>query len=147
MNPVPRQLEALGWNRRALTEDDFERCCEQEGIEVIEAETLPYPAVSGLYTELRGVPVIAISPRSKGLRRTLTLFHELAHHFMHSPDSGLFPKASYRKFDNQARAVALCALVPEPLLRRFIKGEVYEDDTLPHELLNARLKVLEQFGF
>lgn len=143
MKWVPRKLLQLGWNQRPLTQEDFDLCCQEEGIEVIEIAPLP---VEGFYTERRGLPVIVVNQRTRGLRHLLAEFHELCHYLLHSPDSATFSRATLKKINHEAEALALCAILPEPLLRKLVHDEAPEEDTFLYEILTERLKVMELYG-
>jgi Zn-dependent peptidase ImmA (M78 family) len=138
---IPHKLQERGFNRRPFTADDFDEICEEEGIEVIEVGPIP---VKGFYTERFGIPVIVINPALSGLRRLLTGFHELVHYLLHSPDSAYFPKAGVLKIDREARALAVCALIPETMIPHLIEGDPPEEDSFLYEILRERLQVLEE---
>jgi Zn-dependent peptidase ImmA (M78 family) len=144
MKWVPRKLLDLGWNRRPLTQEDFDLCCSECGVEVVELP-IPEPDVGGIYLMRRGLPVIIINEAAGGLRRLFAEFEELAHHLLHSPDVRFSLHSTESKLDNEAKALAVCALIPEPTLRRMLQEGMYEDDCFPHELLAYRVQVLETY--
>lgn len=146
MQWVPHQLLAIGWNERVLTDDDFDLLSDRLGLEVIELPFKRPAPCDGFYTVRRGRDVIVVDLRLRGLRRRYTVWHELSHALLHSHQSVHCGDAMLRKLNAEAHALALCALVPEPLLRRLLAGDAPEDDTLSHELIKARLEILERYN-
>jgi len=68
----------LGVNQKIMTEDDFLRICELEGIEIIETT-----GKFSWYMVVDNVPFIVLPRRKRGIKRLFAAFHELAHHFRH----------------------------------------------------------------
>jgi Zn-dependent peptidase ImmA (M78 family) len=137
------KLTRYGWNRRVLSEEDFYRICDKEGIEVIETPLV----TAGFYMVFEEQPYIIINANLRGVRRLHVAFHELAHHLLHAPRSvGFYGLRKDHKSEREAEALALCALIPEPLLRRMLAEEIVEEYGYTWEMLRQRLKVLDEFG-
>lgn len=137
------QLARYGWNRRVLTERDFVRICRRERVEVLEAPLHR----SGLYLFLDGRPYIVLNVNLRGIQRLHVAFHELAHHLLHAPcPLGFYGALPLHKCEREAEALALCALIPEPLLRRMLIDDIIEEYGYTREMLWRRLKVLDEFG-
>jgi Zn-dependent peptidase ImmA (M78 family) len=136
----------LGWNEKPWTEDDFHQCREAQGIFLseIEHDAMLWKA---FYTVCEGVPTIVVNARLRGIERLHVLLHELGHHLLHAPATCFFSDDMQEKIQFEAEAFAVCALVPESLLRKLLASKDYvEDYGFPAELLRCRLKVLELYG-
>lgn len=108
-------LKQIGWNKRILTMEDFERFCDRENIVVI---THALQGDDGRYfiDERRDSfqPVILLHNGLSGPKLVLTAFHEVGHHCWHHPGHyGLKGKT-----ENEAEFVGLIALMPRSLIRR-----------------------------
>lgn len=145
MNHLARKARGLrfGWNRRTQTEEDFHLLCRRFGVYLIETDS-PDMLWNGFYTSVHGTPTIIINARLRGLMRLRTLFHELGHHLFHSPATCFFSRATINKAEIQARAFAIACLVPEPMLRRLLTRDLFEDDCYPLELLRERVELADQ---
>lgn len=147
MNHLVRRAKGLrfGWGRRALTEADFHRVRESHGVLFVEIdhEDMEW---TGLYTHEFGPPTIIINARLRGIERLRVLFHELGHHLFHAPATCFFSDDSVNKVEEEAKAFALVALIPKQMIRKMLSWSLFEDDLLPVELLNQRLKLLELYG-
>lgn len=91
-----------------------------------------------------------LNSRLRGVRKLYVAFHELAHHFFHTTPSTA-SASFYRVVENsrdeiEAEAFALIALIPEPLLRSMLAGEIEEVYGYTSEMLKFRLKVLDRYG-
>ena len=143
MRLVLARLARFGWNRRVLTADDFYEICERERIEVIETPL----SNDGFYVVWHKRKFIVLNSKLRGVRWLHVAFHELAHHLLHAPQSigfrGLRPDT---KQEREAEALALCALIPEPLLRQMLTWEIEDEYGYTRDILEARLKVLDEFG-
>ncbi|HYG10102.1 MAG TPA: ImmA/IrrE family metallo-endopeptidase [Pyrinomonadaceae bacterium] len=135
----------IGWNRRALSEVDFQRLRKKLGVLLVEIDHDDMEW-KGLYTHEFGPPTIIINARLRGLERLRVLFHELGHHIFHAPDTCFFSDDSVSKVEDEARAFSLVALIPKKMIGRMMTWSLFEDDLLPVELLKQRLKILELYG-
>ena len=129
-----------GLNSRALTERDFYVICEREGIYVAEddSEDMKW---NGIYTIIDGVPVIIIKASLRGLERLWTMFHELGHHFMHTPSTCFFSAATLEKHQSEANAFAAIALIPVKVVRQIPLWELYDIDEFSTKLFQIRLEI------
>lgn len=105
-----QKLTEYGFNRHAMTEANFYRICEQEGIEVIECFQS-----NTFYMVIEGKPFIVIGTRKRGLKKLYAMFHELAHHFLHAGrllNEAFFYGQIENKQEFEADAFATIALIP-----------------------------------
>jgi Zn-dependent peptidase ImmA (M78 family) len=79
------QVPELG--TRNLTEDDFDRICEDKGISVI-----THAGTNSMYIRTCGRDIIAVAKDLRGESRLFTLFHELGHALIHG---GQYPNRAY----------------------------------------------------
>lgn len=113
MNLSLEKLSKYGFNQKALTERDFYRICEMEGVEVIED-----PRVTNIfYMTFEGRPFIVLgnSTKHRGVKRLFAMFHELAHHFLHSQRhaaNAFYFGLVESKQEFEADAFAAIALIP-----------------------------------
>lgn len=134
---VPRE-----WNVRILDDDDFWFYCGLQGILVQEVPIMR----PGLSFIRRGHNVIWIREGLRGIERRFILWHELAHFWLHPPGVQFFSGFG-NPVDNEANAVALCALIPLPVLLRFEIAEIAEMHDYPLSLIATRLQVYDKWGF
>ncbi|MGI8655439.1 MAG: ImmA/IrrE family metallo-endopeptidase [Pyrinomonadaceae bacterium] len=144
MNLISRKFKRLikGWNKRPLTEADFYAICEAEGIVVIENGSC-HMRWRGLYTVILDVPTIIINANIKGLERLWTMFHELGHHFLHSPSTCFFSESTLHKTQSEANAFAAIALIPERHVKQRPLWELYELDEYAVKLFQIRIELYE----
>lgn len=117
MNFSLGKLSKYGFNRRVLTEQDFYDICQAEGIEVFEMDV-----PTSFYFSVNGKHFIVIKSKLKGLRKTFSMFHELAHHFLHGGKdaaNAFFFGLLHSKNEIEADAVALIALLPKTALKDY----------------------------
>ncbi|HEX8708837.1 MAG TPA: ImmA/IrrE family metallo-endopeptidase [Pyrinomonadaceae bacterium] len=133
-----------GWNSRTLTEKDFWALCKKHGVEVYE-NSGKHMKWKGVYTVLDGIPTIIIDPRLKGLERLWTLFHELGHHLLHSPETCFFSDSTVHKAQSEANAFAAIALIPEKYVRQVPLWDVYDVDEFAAKLFQIRLGVFDLY--
>jgi Zn-dependent peptidase ImmA (M78 family) len=135
-----------GLNTRSLTEADFYRICRRERIKVVEMPLL----VPGFYMLCKGRRFIVIDSRVRGVRWLHVAWHELAHHFLHAPKRAasvsFFQVREESKVLFEAEAFAAIALIPEPMLRSMLAGEIEDEHGYTREMVEFRLKVLELYG-
>jgi Zn-dependent peptidase ImmA (M78 family) len=131
----------IGWNERALTEDDLYRICRRFKVSVIE-EPL---STRGFYYRLAGRDFITIDSRLSGTNRLAVLFHELGHFLLHVPETG--PAANFHRVGRRTRkeieadVFALCALIPHTIIESRRIDELAADGTYPADLIAARHKI------
>jgi Zn-dependent peptidase ImmA (M78 family) len=123
-----------GIGSRPMTEDDFYRICEHEGIEVLQS-----PEKFSFYFTMLDHHFIVLPKRRKGLKLIYAMFHELGHFAMHV---GSEPNAAFlnghSKDEAEADAIALIAMVPRSKLKElaFLDGSRFG-----HHLYNERLRL------
>ena len=132
------------WNERPLTEADFYRLCKRFNIRVQE---MPL-RVSGFYYRVMGRDFIAIDSRLTGMQKLFVMYHELGHFLFHMPESGAtanFHGVGHKtRYENEADAFALCAILPRSELKALTEHETTDDIT--HEILESRFAILERYG-
>jgi Zn-dependent peptidase ImmA (M78 family) len=111
------KLSDCGFNRKFLTEKDFYDICEKENITVLEIDVS-----TSFFMTVEGKSFIVLKSRLKGLPRVFTMFHELAHYFLHGANRGT--NAFYfgmlqSKAEFEADALATIALVPRFALNSY----------------------------
>ena len=136
------RLTAPDWNKRVFNEEDFHEFCETEGICITEAQI----GVAGLYTIYGGIPFIVLDPTLRGGQKLWVEFHELAHHWLHIPDTELFDYCSGKR-EIQANMVAACALIPLPIVRSKTAYEIQQEYGYPSELLRFRFALFRERRF
>lgn len=105
------RIAIYGFNQRFLTEEDFYKICEAEGIEIIWSDKK-----FSWYMTVESVPFIVLPRRARGLKLLFKMFHELAHHFRHYgelPTQVYFHELLDNKDEMEADAIATIALVPK----------------------------------
>jgi len=130
------------WNVRILDDEDFWFYCGLNGILVQEVPM----EKRGLSFIRRGHNVIWIQRGLTGIERQLILWHELAHFWLHPPGVQFFTSWG-SPVDDEANAVALCALIPLPVLLRFGITEIAENYDYPLSLVADRLMVYDRWRF
>lgn len=134
------------WNKRIPTETDFYRECRRHKIKVFH---LPLE-VPGFYMACHGMRGIYLDFRLRGFKFLLIAFHELAHALFHAPpgtSASFYMVTPDTKNEFEAEAFAVCALIPEPLLRRMLAGEIEEECGFGRDVLEFRLRVLDIYEF
>ncbi|MCD9188293.1 MAG: ImmA/IrrE family metallo-endopeptidase [Pyrinomonadaceae bacterium] len=114
---LTQKLKDYGFNERAMSEADFYTICESENIKVIETD-----APTSFYFSVEGNHFIIIKKSLKGLRKTFSMFHELAHYFLHGGDHlsrAYFYGMLKSKNEFEADALAVIALLPRKSLKSF----------------------------
>lgn len=132
------------WNKRPLTEKDFYRLCRKLDVFVIEDNSGEMDD-NGFYMVIEGVPTIFLNGRLKGLERLWTMFHELGHHILHTPETCFFSESTVHKAQSEANVFAAIALIPEKIVRQRPLWELYELDEFAARLFHIRLEVFEQY--
>lgn len=140
MKFLEEKLKGTGWNERVLTYEDFELTCEDEGILILH---LPFSR-EGLYGVCEDIPVIVLNENLRSIKKVEVAWHELAHHFLHTPALCCFSKDLKRKYQFEAQVVAVCALIPKPLIEPLLRSDDLSE--YPEKLLEFRLKVLDIFN-
>ena len=129
------------WNKRVLTDSDFARFCEDEGLRVVEVDNLETDTGEpGLYIEHRGYPFIALDTALRGTRRSWVQWHEIGHYILHTPGTQFFFGCSSR-IHNQANIVAACALMPRKLIRHSSAFSICEEFGYPTDLIELRFEI------
>lgn len=137
------KLLRYGFNKRFLTEKDFYAICEQENITVLEMEVS-----TSFYMCVSGESFIVIKKKLKGLRRVFSMFHELAHHFLHGANratNAFYFGLLESKVEFEADALATIALVPKFALYSY---DFLEDhpNKFAHKVFEDRKKLDFLYG-
>jgi len=122
------------FNEKALTEKDFWLICEKENIRVIETRLF----VDGFYFCEGASRFIVLNSALRGIFWLENAFHEIAHHFLHTP-----PRSQRQETD--ARAIALIAILPRGQLEKLV-SEADEFSEYAERILHERLEVLSKHG-
>lgn len=142
----PTFVKKFGWNKRSLTEDDFARACKRFKIGV---QLMPL-TIKGFYYCVKGKHYIAIDSRLRGLRKRITMFHELAHFLLHAPESGYTANFSgikrNSKEEREADAFAWACVFPLQLLTEKTNVELVEEEGYTLAMIKHRRKIYERFG-
>lgn len=122
------------FNEQALTEKDFWLLCEKENIRVVEANLI----VDGFYYSDGRRSHIYLNSALRGVFWLENAFHEIAHHFLHTP-----PRC--QRQETEARAIALIAILPRSQLE---KAALESDDFSEYaeRILHERVQILQQYG-
>jgi len=121
-----------------LTEVDFWDYCAASRIVVREVQ-LEQPGYSMVY---EGRLHIYIHDQLRGVDRLYTLYHELAHHWLHPPRIQFFLGMD-KNIEFEANLVAACALIPKTLLAHHWPSEIAEEFSYPTWLIKYRQTLLE----
>jgi Zn-dependent peptidase ImmA (M78 family) len=136
----------INWNKRALTEDDFNRLCRRFKVTVQE---MPL-SVSGFYYCMKGRHFIAVDSKLATQKKLFVMFHEFAHFLMHVPDTGV--TANFHGIGNKTRkeseadAFALCALIPCTWIETRTEQEILEDEGVEAEVFRERIDLYKRIG-
>ena len=139
MKQVTSLLMKRGWNRRVLTNDDFDEWCERDGVMVMEEE-IEYP---GFYLIRNTQPVIVLNKKLRGIERQIVAWHEYGHHVLHVPNGRFFCLDNIDKAEYQAHLIAAIALIPRPDLFRPLSE--LQEEGYPLDFLRFRSRVFDQF--
>ena len=129
------------WNWRVFTFRDFELFCARDGVEVFELSMSPV----ALYTVYHRVPVILLNSRLSGTEKSYVGFHELGHHWLHSPGQQ-FHWGFETKMDCEANIVASCSLIPYPVIDLKTDAEIQEEFGYSHKIIRFRREIYETWG-
>ena len=108
-----RRLVPRHWNKQVFTWADFEFFCGLDGVSVYEQPLQERPA---FYCVFAGSPSIFIDHKVKKSRRLWVLFHELAHHWLHTPEIHWFDGFDQRAYVSLQRTAT-------PRLSWFLSNE------------------------
>lgn len=135
-------LDHIGWNKRILNEDDFDKCCASYGILFIETSM----KWQGLYLVRQSIPVIAINSSLKGWQRLLVCWHEMVHHLLDTPELTFFSIGSLNKMEERADIISICSVIPKTIISCDSPYTLVEEYGFPEEIIQSRLKILYEFG-
>ena len=139
---IKRTVKA--WNVRPLTEDDFWRLCKKNGVLAIEDDSDDMIR-QGLYTVVEDVPVIFLHADLRGVERLWTMFHELGHHLLHTPETCFFSEHTYEKAQCEANIFTAIALIPKKVIQQMYLWDLYDVDEFAAKLFQIRLEVFEKY--
>lgn len=135
----------IGWNERALGEDDAFELARRLGVEV----QIKSMSTDGFYFRLLGREFIAINRNLPSALRLKVLFHELAHLLFHAPTSG--PAVGFHRVGKRNRqeieadTFAICAVLPVKAIKARTVEELI-DDGFAKELVYERVDIWHRFG-
>lgn len=129
------------WNIRVFTDDDFHQLCEDEHVQVYESDM----GIPGAYCIYSGSPVIFINRALPQNRKLFVKFHELAHHWLHSPGVQFFLN-THSKVELEANIVAACALIPVTLWAAKTEYEIIDEYGYSPELIYIRSEIYRTWG-
>jgi Zn-dependent peptidase ImmA (M78 family) len=132
------------WNKRPLTEKDFFKLCKKFKVLVIEDGSNNMVG-RGMYMVIEGIPTIFINSRLTGLERLWTMFHELGHHLLHTPETCFFSDSIHHKDQHEANIFAAIALIPENVARQRPLWNLYDLDEFAARLFEIRLEVFDLY--
>jgi len=125
-----------------MTEEDFYRICEAEGIEIVWSDK---KFSFYLCDPEFDIYCITLPKRRKGLRLLRDMFHELGHHFMHigNDPAAAFSGLTDDRDELEADAIALVAMIPKHMLKEmaFLDGSRFGD-----HLYNERIRLFFLYG-
>ena len=122
------------FNEEALTENDFWKICENEQILVVETHLF----VNGFYFSDGRRNFIYLNSALRGIFWLENAFHEIAHHFLHTPPSD-------SRQEEEARAIALIAILPRGQLEKAAM-EADEFSEYAERILHERLQIFAEHG-
>lgn len=122
---------------KALGEDHFWDYCDTRKILVREAQ-LEQPGYSIV---IEGQRYIFVHDELRGMDRLFTLYHELAHHWLHPPRIHFF-RGWNQTTESEANLVATCALIPRTRIIHWCPSEIAAEG-FPDWLIKLRQEVLE----
>lgn len=127
---LKRRVRAFG--KRPLTEQDFQSICKRRDVFVINDDS-EHMILRGLYTVIDEIPCIILRASNQGTEKQWTMFHELGHYFLHSPETGLASDEIVNKAQYEANAFAAICLFPSM-------------DEYTVQALEFRIDLYKQFG-
>jgi Zn-dependent peptidase ImmA (M78 family) len=144
---LARKFKKIRLNRHVFSESDARRICEESDVEIKEIEM----EQEGFYLKVQGKATIYINQDLRSIRWLYVVLHELAHHLLHASNyqnaAYFFLAAQDSKQHHEAEAFALLAMLPEPLLRRLLAGDLLNElDDFPRQLIEKRLRLLDLYG-
>ncbi len=122
------------FNEQVLTEKDFWLICEKENIRVVETRLF----VNGFYYCDGRRNFIYLNSALRGIFWLENAFHEIAHHFLHTP-----PRS--QRQESEARAIALIAILPCGQLEK-AATEADEYSEYAERILHERLQIFAEHG-
>lgn len=133
MNLLLHKFKTLGLGVRVFSEADFYSICEKENIRVIEIDE-PF----SFWLFLNGKSYIILHKRLRGYKLLFTMFHELAHHFLHHGNELHAVEAfnsNNSKNEYEADLFATIAIYPYPAI---LSGELTEYEEFDRYLCKIR---------
>jgi Zn-dependent peptidase ImmA (M78 family) len=134
----------IGWNERALGEDDAFELARRLGVDV----QMQSMSTDGFYFRLLGREFIAINRDLPQPQRLRVLFHELAHLLFHAPTSG--PALGFHRIGKRTRqeieadTFATCALLPLTVFMTRTVDELLNEGLDP-AIITERAEILQRF--
>lgn len=134
---VPAPLAQLGFNQRFLTWRDYDALLDKEGIVYLHVPL----EVPGFYAIIDDCPCIGVNEVLKSPEIKAVSWHEMGHHFLHSPELHLYGNPNRSKTEFQAHVIAACALIPQYIIRTTEFAEIEEALNLSHDFVLFRARV------
>lgn len=129
------------WNTRFLTEADFYRHCDENGIVLHEDLQIKE---KGAYIVFDDRANIFIDERLRGFERLLVAFHELAHFWLH-PAKVKHYRGENSVAEAEAEVVSICAVIPRAIIEHVSPERICALYGYPISLVEKRLAILEQW--
>lgn len=143
MNTGMSKLLAAGWNERHLTRQDADQLIEREKID-LRIEPMLF---EGLYLVRRNRPRIFLNAHLTGYMSLLVLWHEIAHHILHSPNMCFYHQCSLQKYESEAQRVAVCSLIPYTWVLNRSLSDIQDELQCSKELCWDRKFIYETYNY
>jgi len=127
------------WNVKVHTLEDFYIFCAAYSITVHEDKSIEE---GGMYLPVEGAPHIYIDRDLRGHQKTRCAWHEVGHYLLH-PQGIQFFCGMEDPIEYEAEVVAICAMIPRPLLRSHWAGEIVEEFGYDLDLIEFRQEILK----
>lgn len=143
MISVPHELIEIGWGKKVLTYEDFERIAAAKHIWIYKVKMRHD---DGLHYVHRGVqPVIVLNKDLAPGDLVWKAFHELSHALLHPTGLYYFTEGTTEKADYEANFIAAIALIPTPIFETKTFEEIQEEYGYPNELKWPRKEYYERY--
>lgn len=133
---VPQELLDIGFNKRQLLFEDFERLCKKLGVYFFFVDM----SDEGMFFYRRERPIIFLNKKLRGFQLLHVAWHEMTHCLLGHVGVKFFVRGTEDKYESKAHAISLCCVIHEDALYRIlVEGELHD---IPHKMLNQRIDVV-----